>query len=740
MKKRKLFFLFLISYVLVAILPISILSNLYYKAVSRNIDETILLELQSASATTMTVLDSHLTIIDNIPWLLCDNRDVLAYKNTSATLKRANVIELLRQIIGANEMIEDIYLYFRKPQTFISAYCNSYDAQSMQLYGKGRALYYEAIDYETLFQMLDTQYGSRIIPSQLIRVGAQNAQPIITFVETLPQNNRYAFATMLTLVNTKALDRLISDEKSKGYILFNATGTIVLNHLSDQVDPDLVLKITKDQTSGALRTTTGNHDSIMTWNRSSKTGWIIIRLYSLDMLFERMYSLQQNTLLIVSILSIVMFGLIFMFMRRTYKPVGNLYTVASDMSEYDKAGDAFDLIEQTINSLYSKNTTLFNQLNRQGGYMMARTASNLLRKREEDWTSMHVEEGRRNGLDMDREVYQVLILNYQDPNNMHSAIELAERCCGDEFICSIVENIYDQLLLILGGKRDDLSLFDRLDLTSLTADIIAVGSEVDSPTRWNNSYTEALMISNHVILHSDEKCVFRKSDLPQAIFTSNEAHWSAVHYLATASYHSNTNTLRTSLHIVNDYLMQTTTNYIEAKMVVCQILSCIKDKLPEHHQRIDQDLMRLYMRRVGIEASDMAEVLGKYIDAFASKIEKLREYEGNPLLRHAVHFIHENVHSRDLSLSVVTEYVGLSASRFSTLFSQYMGCNYKTYIDSLRIDHAKHFLEEGNLMISEIAEAVGYDSSYSFARMFKKKVGMPPNEYRAQAEHKEKER
>ena len=149
--------------------------------------------------------------------------------------------------------------------------------------------------------------------------------------------------------------------------------------------------------------------------------------------------------------------------------------------------------------------------------------------------------------------------------------------------------------------------------------------------------------------------------------------------------------------------------------------------------------MRLYASRAGMEAVEMADMLGRYISAFSAEIEKRRESEGNPLLERALQFINDNMSSRDLSLSVVAEYVGLSSSRFSTLFSQYMGCNYKTYVDNLRIDHAKQLLEEGSQMISEIAEAVGYDSSYSFARLFKKKVGMPPNEYRAQADHTDKD-
>lgn len=734
MKNKRLFILFLISYILVALLPMITLVNLYYKEVSRSNDETLLKEAQSATATTMAVLDSHLSIIGNLPRQLFDDRDVLAYKNTGDTLRRGDVIDLLQQIIGANELIEDIYLYFRQPQTFVSAYCNSYDAQTMRLYGKDRALYYEAIDYDTLFHMLDTQYDARVMPSQMVKIGAQSAQPVITFVETLPQSNKYAYATMLTLVNTKALDKLLTNGSTLGYMLFDTTGSLVVDQSLAGLDAAAILQTAQSAASGAQHMLVSGQDSLMVWNRSADTGWTIIQFHPVDILLERMYSLQSRTLMIVSLLSVVMFALIFVFMRKTYKPVGNLYAVASDMNGGDSTANAFELIERTMNSLHSKNTELLNQLTHQNGYMMERTASRLLHKPQKDWAPRHYEEGARNGLAMNREVYQVLILHYQDTANMQSAIELAEQCCGDEFVCSIIEEIYDQFMLILGGRRGEVSLFDRLDLTSLAADIIAVGSEVDSPSRWNESYTEAMMISNHAMLHSDGKCVFRKSDLPQDIFTFDESHWTAIHYLAMASYQSDVNTLRSAHSRVCDYLLQDTTNFIEAKMVVCQILSCIKDKLPEYQQELERDLMRFYMGRAGIDAREMVAILEKYIDAFSTQLERRRMDEGNPLIDRSLQFINDNLGSRDLSLAVVAEYVGLSASRFSTLFSQHMSCNYKTYVDQLRIERAKRLLEETSLMISEVAETVGYDSSYSFARLFKKKVGMPPNEYRAHLE------
>ena len=51
-------------------------------------------------------------------------------------------------------------------------------------------------------------------------------------------------------------------------------------------------------------------------------------------------------------------------------------------------------------------------------------------------------------------------------------------------------------------------------------------------------------------------------------------------------------------------------------------------------------------------------------------------------------------------------------------------------MDLLRLEKAKELLEGSEMKIEDVAEKVGYNSSYSFARFFKKHMGVSPKEYR----------
>jgi len=71
----------------------------------------------------------------------------------------------------------------------------------------------------------------------------------------------------------------------------------------------------------------------------------------------------------------------------------------------------------------------------------------------------------------------------------------------------------------------------------------------------------------------------------------------------------------------------------------------------------------------------------------------------------------------------------MSVDWFIHSFKSVMKVPPMQYITSLRIAAAKGDLENSNKSIAEIA-AVGYDKALYFSRIFKKRTGMTPSEYK----------
>jgi AraC-like DNA-binding protein len=87
--------------------------------------------------------------------------------------------------------------------------------------------------------------------------------------------------------------------------------------------------------------------------------------------------------------------------------------------------------------------------------------------------------------------------------------------------------------------------------------------------------------------------------------------------------------------------------------------------------------------------------------------------------------------TEQLSLSKVAKAVGINPTHLSEKFKQVTGVKFVDYIARSRFEKARRLLEDGDLRVSEIAFAVGFQSLSQFNRVFKKLSGKSPTGYRA---------
>ena len=84
----------------------------------------------------------------------------------------------------------------------------------------------------------------------------------------------------------------------------------------------------------------------------------------------------------------------------------------------------------------------------------------------------------------------------------------------------------------------------------------------------------------------------------------------------------------------------------------------------------------------------------------------------------------------DISLENLADHLGHSFKYTSVLFKKVMGDNFKNYLSIYRIEKAKELMQENEgLRIKDLAELVGYNSSNTFIRIFRKYEGISPGKY-----------
>ena len=85
---------------------------------------------------------------------------------------------------------------------------------------------------------------------------------------------------------------------------------------------------------------------------------------------------------------------------------------------------------------------------------------------------------------------------------------------------------------------------------------------------------------------------------------------------------------------------------------------------------------------------------------------------------------------KELSLSEVAALVNMSDSAFSHFFKKRTGMSYINYVNNQRVAKACTLLAETTLSASEICYDCGFNNKSNFIRIFRKKKGMAPIEYR----------
>ncbi len=81
-------------------------------------------------------------------------------------------------------------------------------------------------------------------------------------------------------------------------------------------------------------------------------------------------------------------------------------------------------------------------------------------------------------------------------------------------------------------------------------------------------------------------------------------------------------------------------------------------------------------------------------------------------------------------VAAMTRLSGLPERTFMRRFEKATGLSPLQYVHSLRLEEAKQMLETGDLPIEAIAQEIGYEDASFLARMFRRKVGLTPAEYR----------
>ena len=145
-------------------------------------------------------------------------------------------------------------------------------------------------------------------------------------------------------------------------------------------------------------------------------------------------------------------------------------------------------------------------------------------------------------------------------------------------------------------------------------------------------------------------------------------------------------------------------------------------------------------RIISIQATEAIELISREINEIISAMCGLITSKKNDAhiktVKQINEYIAEKYSDPDLNLYRIAEIVERPEKYISQLFKEVTGTNLSDHLEKVRMDHAATLLKRNQYNVDEIASHVGYNSSHSFRRAFKRVMGVSPSSFRQSPENK----
>ena len=111
--------------------------------------------------------------------------------------------------------------------------------------------------------------------------------------------------------------------------------------------------------------------------------------------------------------------------------------------------------------------------------------------------------------------------------------------------------------------------------------------------------------------------------------------------------------------------------------------------------------------------------------------KKLKNSMNLELVNRARAFMQENIET-NIEMPEIADHLIISYSSFRHIFKQYTGIAPSQYYLNLKIQRAKDMLKSSSASIKEISYILHFDTPEYFTKLFKKKTGLTPSQFREQ--------
>ena len=154
-----------------------------------------------------------------------------------------------------------------------------------------------------------------------------------------------------------------------------------------------------------------------------------------------------------------------------------------------------------------------------------------------------------------------------------------------------------------------------------------------------------------------------------------------------------------------------------------EFVSVVHDILERPHLKLSNDYYRMGLayRFLGLAV----ESWEKSTDGETRKTDMTVD----DYVHYAVRFIQSN-YASSIKVNDVADYIGINRTYLTSIFKEKMDKSPQEFLMQVRMSKACELLLNTDVPINVVAREVGYEDQMAFSKMFRKKNGLSPDQYR----------
>lgn len=731
------FWVYLILYVLMLLLPFTILLGYYYPT-----SRQIIIDNQNAAGKRNVEqikvnMDNQLRAIYNLPSALYSHKNLRWYDLTTSVLSRYDAKYELFNLIRSNSFIDEILLYIQKLEQFIGPSGNgSFHISQLQSASNVYGVHFPDWDYEEMRTMLNTVTSNQIRIFRDITIDSYKYSEAVCFIMPL-LHNKYNYAVVLVFVSSEQLAQLgghLSMADEREILYFDGDGQLVYDtaHRSRQD----IQTITDVQSNDTDYISLSDGQYLFSSAKSDRFGWRFVSLLSYDTMMADMRTLNRNSIALVAIILVASIVLIGVSMRRTYSPIRALSGLSNSVlkalppSNRGTRRDEMETVSDALSGLQQYSQQLNSSLNEARPMMRDYLIGSILQNSAQNAADA-AKDLIRFGLYLTAP-YRAACARYHTNDEREQAHGMLNELIDQDIQISAVRGQrVQELYMLISGAADVNRLRELLNGFPPYRQL-ALGESVDELADISVSYRHALEVMEELRLRDTVGQSLEYSGKESAPDLSIRYPLELMTLLESALLRMETDAVNEVAERVISLLSDDNLPPHFVRSIYMNAASMIVTAMSHQHFADIADVGKLCSAEMLAQMTcqemiaSLRSVAGEYVVCYGKREGGLSRH-----IEKAARYIQEHLSDMSLSLLGVADVLEMSPSNLSRSFKAEMGKGFKEYVDLMRLEEAKRLLRDTQLSIETVSGRVGYENASSFSRRFRAMRGISPSEYRS---------